>query len=153
MKTTINSRTTRLSQSEAMLEAIQNGFFEAYLDKSEMSHCLETNQVRRIRLAFSKLSTGERLLLAKTINWSGIESILAQKQITGNPDFNTSFTGSSNFSVEFSLNDLQELLSQPECTGLRFYPGWKQQRPTLIAVAVRKNGFDIADGVGYLKCA
>lgn len=47
----------------------------------------------------------------------------------------------------FLRKELDELLAQPGCSGMRFYFGRKEAADTLILVGVDKEGNDLVNGV------
>ena len=149
MKTSFQtSLSTRLSQSEAMLNAIQAGFFEAFLEKNEFNAVVRKQNCQSIRLNFSSTYNGQGFIQAKVVNRKGQEYLFTSQQVACN---HTMVTKPKQYSVDFAPADLQELISQPDCSGLRFFPGTtSDSEPTLIAVGVQSKGFDIANGTGYL---
>ena len=150
MKTSIQTTfSTRLSQSEAMLKAIQAGFFEAFLEKNEVKKVFVKRNCQTIRLHFSLNSNGQAMLVASSVSSNGQQSLLASRKLTCSQNRNQMAVP---YSVDFASGELYQLLAQPDCTGLRFFPGiLSDSRPTLIAVAVESKGFDMADGPGYLQ--
>lgn len=140
---------SRLSQSEAMLDAIRTGFFETFLEKSEVNQVWLRKGCRVIRLQVSSPPTGKGLICVKGINTKGEEQVLTVREVTLNHPVNPRTNG---YVVEFSVAELIRLLDQPDCSGLRFFPGTLSGcQPTLVAVGVRTNGFDISTGHGYLR--
>jgi hypothetical protein len=139
---------TRLSQSEAMLNAIQAGFFEAFLEKREVKKVVRKRSCHSIRLNFTSSYNGRGFIQAKVVNRKGQEILLASKEVTCSQ---TLAPEPRQYSVDFTPLELQSLLAQPDCTGLRFFPGiTSDQKPTFVVVGVQSKGFDIADGTGYL---
>ncbi len=48
--------------------------------------------------------------------------------------------------LAFSRGGMDRILAQPGCTGVRFYPALKDERPTIVAVGVDGRGHDMLDG-------
>ena len=144
------SRCVRLSQSEAMLEAMQAGFFEVFFEKRELNALLSDPRCQTIRFHFLPLAKDEKALAAIALDNAGHTLQTPGNYMLGtgtvNPD------GASNCCVDFPASDLLQLLLQPDCNGIRLFPGLLHSRQrTLIAVGVNSLGFDIEAGAGYLR--
>ena len=157
MKTSINHLTTvRLSQSDAILESIQAGFFELFFGKAEIGFALAKNDCKSIRVELVVREGNGSLLKVYAIEPNGRKYCIAQSSVASGGVTPARITATiRRCTVEFSACDLQLLLSQPDCVGVRFFPGLLSvvgsNEPTLIAVGVRSGGFDIAEGPGYLR--
>jgi hypothetical protein len=148
---------TRLSQSEAMLQALQAGFFEVFFEKNQLMALLANSTCDFIRFTQFPLSENTRTLTAIAIGKGKTAIGSTRNYLTGNGTVTSKrhTSGSfkkSNFFVDFHCGDLLQLLSAVHCIGIRIFPGLLPgRRPTLIAVGVDERGFDIPGGAGYIQ--
>lgn len=152
MKSPQPSSATCLSETQAMLEAISAGFFEAYFEKSQ----LPCRRFKKLRFEVNPTPAADGQaqivqLRAEGLGASGEAFPVANLEAVAGRNFRA-----VRYAVEFSEGELSQLLSQPGCCGLRFMPGVLRngsspECPALIAVGVKADGFDIGGGAGYLR--
>ena len=140
---TLNS--VRLSQSEAMLEAMQVGFFEISFEKTELTALLSDPRCHFIRFQFLSKSKNERTLAAIALARDGGTIQSAANYLLGKGSVH--FKASSHC-VDFHAGDVLQLIRGFDSAGIRLFPG--RQR-TLIAVGIDSRGFDMEWGAGYIR--
>lgn len=154
MKTNVlSSQSVRLSQSEAMLEAVQAGFFEVFFEKNDLFALLAHPQTQFIRFQSFSLSKAEKTLIATALNENGQCIPAVTNYLLGEGIIPTGKTSrrAIRCCVNFHVGELLQLLMEPESAGVRLFPGMQDHQKTLIAVAVDHRGFDIERGAGYIR--
>lgn len=146
----------RLDQSEAILESLQAGFFEAYFEKEMLTALCEPKTFKIVRMEFIHRGN-QPTVCAKIVDLKGKERKVAERPVAA--DFFTrrhAGQAEESYSAEFSTSELQAIFSQPNCVGMRIMPGLAKTpdggpKRTFIAVGVQEGGFDMAQGLGYLR--
>lgn len=140
-----------LSESDAMLQALQAGFFEVFFTRHQIINLLTDDGCEAIRFIPLHTANNNFTLAACTIDRNGNLSA-NKKNFTSGQGHKVQQASIAGFSAVFQAGDLLRLLSGPDCSGIRLLPGLPDgKQSTLTAVGVDARGFDISGGAGYIQ--
>ena len=147
MKTTQSPAALPISQTDALLGAIETGFFEITVERFVINEASFRVAGEPLKVdIFRSVGASTELLIS-----AGREILFSVGQKLPRLSANKS---SRQFSAVFSKKVFVELLSQPKCIGIRFFPHQRSSPmgrliSTIVVTGVLDRGFDIEDGPGY----
>ncbi|MEO1262775.1 MAG: hypothetical protein AAFZ15_28465 [Bacteroidota bacterium] len=147
MKTSKPPVVKQISQTEALLGAIESGFFEITVERSMIKKVpsLAADEPLNVEINGSHCGNTDLVITAK-----GEVLFMLNRKL---PKLSVGVRARQ-FSAIFSFSVFKKLLSQPRCSGIRFFPNHStgptgRIHSSVVIAGVFENGFDMGDFPGY----